>query len=83
MNTVVITLAMTVFVMVLLYLLFKKSERTHELESQLDHARKEVQGITDAIKKTKKVEAEAEKPATVPPAAAGDAASRLDRLNKL
>lgn len=70
-------------VVLLLSMVFKRDAKIHELEAQLDHAKAQMTGVTNAIKKTKQVEAEAEKPAPVPPADAGDDASRLDRLSKL
>ena len=74
-----------------LLLLLGKSEKKNrkqeaELEkktAQLDQAQQAVQEVEDVQKEIKMVSAGIEEPATVPPAAAGDSAARLDRLNRL
>ena len=83
MTEALIIIVLATAVVILLCLVFKKISRIQELEAQLDHAKDAIQGVADAIHEKNKIEAEAEKPATVPPAAAGDSASRLDRLSKL
>ena len=83
MTEALIIIVMAIVIVLLVALLMRKISRIQELEAQLDHAKKAMQGVTDAIREKKKIEAEAEKPETVPPAVAGDAASRLDRLSKL
>ena len=64
----------------------KNRKQEAELEkktAQLDAAEKAVQEVENVQKEIKDVMAGIEEPATVPPAAAGDSAARLDRLNRL
>ena len=74
----------------LLFLLGKSEKKNQKQEAelekktaQLDQAAKDVQEVEDVQKEIKMVAASIEEPATVPPAAAGDSAARLDRLNRL
>ena len=75
---------------VLLFLLGKSEKKNRKQEAelekktaQLDQAQQAVQEVEDVQKEIKMVVAGIEEPATVPPAAAGDSAARLDRLNRL
>lgn len=66
----------------------EKKNRRQEAElkektARLDAAEKAVQEVEDVQKEIKQAKAGIEEPATVPPAAAGDSAARLDRLNRL
>lgn len=73
--------------MVLLGKSEKKIRRQEaELEkktAQLKQAEEAVQEVEDVQNEIRKAKAGIEEPATVPPAAAGDSAARLDRLNRL
>ena len=83
MSTTLIIIMLSGGVVLLLSMVFKRNARIKELQAQLDHAKKEMTEVEDAVKEIKKLEAEAEKPGTVPPAAPGDSASRLSRLNRM
>lgn len=83
MSTALTIIALSGAVVLLLSMVFKKNARIKELQAQLDHAKKEMTEVGNAVKEIQKLEAEAEKPGTVPPAAPGDSASRLTRLNRM
>ena len=61
----------------------RQEEQIRTKDAQLDDAKKAVQEVEDVQKEIQKAKAGIEEPATVPPAAAGDSAARLDRLNRL
>ena len=74
----------------LLFLLGKSEKKNRKQEAELEkktaqlkQAEKAVQEVEDVQKEIRQVSAGIEEPATVPPAAAGDSAARLDRLNRL
>lgn len=83
MSTTLIIVILAAGIVFLLSMVFKKNAKIKELEAQVDHAKKEMQGVTDVIKEIKRAETGTDKPAEVPPASTGDSAARLDRLNKL